>query len=131
MAWTLRLSFCAVQTTLTVLSNPPALVISGVKRSSTPLPDGPLTMSYAGCLSAQAVRPCSDLTTSKMVLLRIASCGNNRTHFPFTMWFGSIVGSILFCETPLMYLSMDSSKTFMFPGPAGFEQVGSVGAKMG
>src|SRR5215470_9693063 len=43
------------------------LLISGVKKSWTPVPDGPASTSYAGCLSDQAVRrPCC-LATSKIV----------------------------------------------------------------
>ena len=61
---------------LTVASKPFTLVISGVYRSSTPFPEGPLTRSYAGCLSAHAVCPPLALTTSKIVLVRNALCEN-------------------------------------------------------
>src|SRR5262249_42082779 len=44
-ACTFFASFSAVHTTLTVASKPTGLVISGVNRSSTPLPEGPFTRS--------------------------------------------------------------------------------------
>src|SRR5215472_15412691 len=50
-------------------------LISGPKKSSTPLPLGPLVHSYEGCLSVQAVHPPLAFTTSKMVLTRRYWCG--------------------------------------------------------
>src|SRR5215469_7176933 len=44
------------------------LLISGVKKSSTPLPDGPSNIWYAGCLSDQAVRSPWLCATLKIVL---------------------------------------------------------------
>src|SRR5689334_3098171 len=44
------------------------LSISGVNRSSIPVPDGPLNDSYTGCLSDHAVRSPALLATSKIVL---------------------------------------------------------------
>src|SRR6266566_1073801 len=111
-------SFSTVQTTLTVASNPLTLVISGVYRSSTPFPDGPFTQSYAGCLSAHAVCPPEALTTSKIVLVRIALCGQSGTHAPWSRWRGSLLGSITFSETfCALYRSIDSSNTIMLPAP--------------
>ena len=51
------------------------LLISGVKKSSTPLPDGPSNIWYAGCLSDQAVRSPASCATLKIVLT-------------FRYWFG-------------------------------------------
>src|SRR5215471_14808420 len=51
-------------------------LISGPKKSSTPLPLGPLVHSYDGCLSVHAVQPPLPLTTSKMVFTRRYWCGN-------------------------------------------------------
>ena len=42
--------------------------ISGVNRSSIPVPDGPLNDSYTGCLSDHAVRSPARLATSNIVL---------------------------------------------------------------
>src|SRR5215472_15934076 len=53
------------------------LLISGVKKSWTPLPDGPFSTSYAGCLSDHAVRSPCCLATSKTV-------------FTFRYWLGRI-----------------------------------------
>ena len=46
------------------------LLISGANRSWIPVPDGPLRMSYATCLSDQAVRRPAWRATSKTVFTR-------------------------------------------------------------
>src|SRR5579872_485182 len=50
-------------------------LISGPKKSWTPLPLGPLVHSYAGCLSVHAVRPPCARTTSNRVFTRRYWCG--------------------------------------------------------
>jgi hypothetical protein len=73
IAWTLYPSYCMVAALSEVQSSPagrPAawLLISGVKKSSTPSPDGPSNIWYAGCLSDHAVRSPASCATLKIVL---------------------------------------------------------------
>ncbi len=49
--------------------------ISGAKKSSMPLPDGPLNDSYTGCLSDHAVRRPASWATSNIVLTFRYECG--------------------------------------------------------
>ena len=78
IAWTLYESYCRVAALSSVQLMSPGYgvpsgsiafeSISGVNRSSIPLPDGPLNDSYTGCLSDHAVRSPAALATSKIVL---------------------------------------------------------------
>src|SRR5207245_11538544 len=88
--------------------------ISGVKRSSTPFPEGPFKNSYAGCLSDQAVRPPAWLMTLKMLLTRTESCGYTGVQ-PLAGLNGSDWGLIPPAFTALVLWSMVLSLTTAVP----------------